>query len=236
MSRRVTYFNSSRISFRPINLAGSQLYFAKNTATPSLWNDQSPNGYDLSQAVAIQQPTIGTDTVDFDGVNDVLIRNGSFFNSDDRGVIFFSFIWDGVNPVNPFSSARTTTNQDLFRISIGSVLQLWYNTGGVNNFLNSNNLSGILNVGYNYGYLMSDSVNYFANINGVDLTWDSGANNGRWFNLNTGRQNLSLSAVIRATAFTYFASKINKIYYNNTALSPSDMAKLETFFSDPNKY
>ena len=43
-------------TFRPPDLLGSQLYYAKDTATPSLWNDQSPNAYNLTQGVAGQQP------------------------------------------------------------------------------------------------------------------------------------------------------------------------------------
>jgi hypothetical protein len=237
MSRRVTYYNSSRVSFRPINLAGSQLYFAKNTATPSLWNDQSPNGFDLSQMIANRQPIISANSVDFDGSNDVLFRNvtNPFF-TDMQGVIFFSFFYETGVTQELLSSADADTNNYLFRlVANGSTnkiqLILRENTVVNNVILNTN----VIADGYNYGYIGSNGSNFFGKINGINQSINATDDNGNWFNFVSNRDNLAIGAVLRLFQ-GFFATKINKIYYNNTALNSSELSKLEMFFSNQNNY
>lgn len=238
MSRRVTYFNSSfTTAFHPLNLAGSQLYFAKNTATPSLWNDQSPNGFDLSQAVASQQPTISANSVDFDGINDGMVNGISdVFLSDTQGVIYFSLIHTPGVIQNLLISADPLTNDNTFRLVVAlDKIFLQILNSPYNNFVGSvNNLVS----GYNYGYVGSTGSSFFMSLNGVVTTFTTTvANDGNWWSSVPNRRNLTMGEWLRLSSTgRYTPSRINKIYYNNTVLSPTNLTKLNTFFSDPNNY
>lgn len=243
MSRRVTYFNSSFASFRPINLAGSQLYFAKNTATPSLWNDQSPNGYDISQGTAIQQPTIGVDTIDFDGSNDIQFNTvTSPFIGDSLGIIYFNGnIATGVSNAFLYVSGSTGTLgrlsfQLIFNGSVNRMqISIRDNSLSVNNVIRSTNTFTTGNI---YGYIKSTGTGYELMVNGVieTLSFVSGSNNGSWFNTIGATDRISIGGIFTGSTIIYNPASVNKIYYNNTALSPSDITKLNNFFSDPNKY
>lgn len=227
---------ASEDTFHPLDLAGTQLYFAKNTATPSLWNDQSPNNYDLTQSTATQQPTISANSVDFDGVNDILFRNvANPFGSDTQGILFFSAYYDGVNQCYILASGDTGSNDYsiVFRINL---------TGNLNLILN-NAMSGAYNliildtpiVGYNYGYFRNDGVSTYFSLNGGAESIPLG-DAGEWLDYVPSRNNLSLGGLIRPSTI-YVPSKLNKIYYNNNgSLSASDLTKLDTFFADPNNY
>lgn len=228
----------SGVSFHPLDLAGTQLYFAKNTATPSLWNDQSPNGYDLTQSTATQQPTISANSVDFDGINDGMV-NGiiDVFSADTNGVIYFSFNYILGETQNLLISADPLTNNNSFRLLafsnkmyIAVRINLSYN-----NFVESvNNLVS----GYNYGYIGSTGTSYFMNLNGVITTFTTTeGDDGAWWSSVPNRKNLSIAEWLRLSpSGRYTPSKVNKIYYNNTVLSASNLTKLNTFFSDPNNY
>ena len=242
MSRRVTYFNSSfTTAFHPLDLAGSQLYYAKNTATPSLWNDQSPNAFDLTQTVAAQQPTIGTDTVDFDGVNDFMNRSVvNPFISDNLGTIYFSvnFVAGEVQRTIIINDPTFTSSRNSFQIIIlptGVIRVLLANSSDtIRNIFDTIN---ILSVGYNYIKLTTNGSSYTVEINGVStsLSFSTGTNNGAWLNdINTTNIRMALNETV--TTFLYGKNKTNKIYYNNTSLSPTNLTKLNTFFADPNKY
>ena len=160
MGKRFTYYAVGS-SFHPLNLAGTQLYYAKNTATPSLWNDQSPNAFDLTQAVASKQPTIGTDTVDFDGINDNQTAIvSSPISSDTDGIVYFSgLLQTGVNSYF-FTYARNTTNNTFFAIEIVSNairVIIRENSLTINNIILSANTFAS---GYIYGYIKSNGSNY----------------------------------------------------------------------------
>ena len=226
-------------SFRPTDLAGSQLYFAKNTATPSLWNDQSPNGHDLSQGTAIQQPTIGANSVDFDGVDDFMSRSVvNPFISHTRGIFFMSFEYVSGEVQNfEISNNTTPANQNRFAIiatAIGSIIIAVNSSTGVQNVFTAD--IGLA-VGYNYISIESDGSQYILKINGVisTFTFSLGSDNGTWLNvLNTNQ--ILMSVLISSAGTLYRKNRTNKLYYNNTALSSSDMAKLDTFFSNPFNY
>jgi hypothetical protein len=51
----------------------------------------------------------------------------------------------------------------------------------------------------------------------------------------SNRDNLAIGAVLRLFQ-GFFATKINKIYYNNTALTSSELSKLAMLFSNQNNY
>lgn len=226
------------IAFHPLDLAGSQLYFAKNTATPSLWNDQSTNGYDLTQSTATQQPTISANSVDFDGVNDTLIRNiANPFSGHTLGTFYFSFYFDG-NRQELFASADSVLNNKLIvfqaTTSFGNKLSVFLSTGTSANRVNS---TDSLVIGYNYGYIASNGSNYILSLNGVLQTniVIVGSDDGTWFGDIPDRDNISIGGVLRSLSF-YSRTRLNKAYYNNTILSAGDITKLNTFFADPNNY
>jgi hypothetical protein len=228
-------------SFNPKYLSGTQLYFAKNTATVSSWNDQSSNGYDLSQAVALQQPTIGANSVDFDGNNDFMIRLVSnVFGSDTQGYIFFSGYY------NNFTQNRILTSCDnassflrRFDININntnSKFQLNIRNGGASINTVTFNTTTLTNGQYYYGWIRSDGSSYSGMLNGVSQAITTTlANDGRWWSFVTLRDNLVIGAISAATT-VFGSAQVNKLYYNNTSLSASDLWKTEQFFANPLNY
>jgi hypothetical protein len=242
MSFSVKYFNTfyNKGGFHPAKISGTQLYFSKNNASVSSWPDGSPNKFNLRQETAIQQPTISANSVDFDGIDDVLFRNISDpFISDTQGVIFFSFYFTlGVNQ-NLLASADNATNNFNFRLVAVSAnkITLQVMTDSLNNNLITLNTSELVN-GYNYGYVGSNGTSYFGSLNGVPQTMlPTLLDDGKWLSSIPNRDNISIGGWLRnTTTGRYTSTKSNKIYYNNTALSSADLAKLETFFSDPNNY
>lgn len=232
---KVDYESIPPATFHPLNLKGSQLYFAKNTATPSLWNDQSTNAYDLSQGVATQQPIISANSVDFDGVNDTLIRNISNpFYSDTLGTFMFSGIYNnaGVNRIFASGDIAGLNRWLAFSIVSGKVGFYWNQAGTQQNI--TLDTTTLTNGQYYYVIIQSDNSTFTGSVNGVAQTI-TGTNNGTWFNSIGNRDNLSIGSLIRSTTLYGFA-RVNKIYYNNTVLSPTNLTKLNTFFSDPNNY
>jgi hypothetical protein len=227
-------------TFNPKFLSGTQLYFAKNTATPSLWNDQSPNVYDLTQGTAIQQPTIGIDSVDFDGSNDFMSRSVTNpFISHTQGIVFFS-----INAVSGstqrflvvnLTSAGAGRNQ--FSISyIGDRIRAIVRNADatINNVFETVNTFG---TGFLYGYIQSNGSTYTISVNGVvqTLSFVIGSNTGAWMNVISS--NVISIARLQSGAFIEFTPvKLNKLYYNNTILSASDLWKTEQFFANPLNY
>ena len=242
MGRRFTYYQMLS-SFRPTDLLGSQLYYAKNTATPSLWNDQSPNAYNLTQGVAGQQPSIGVNTVDYGGINDVQL--GTYINpfgSHTQGVIYFNGeITTGTsNALIYVSSSVGTLGRFSFQLVFnGSVNKMQIvirdNTLSVNNVIRSTNT---YTTGQIYGYIKSTGAGYELMVNGVieTLSFVSGLDNGKWFSAIGSTDTISIGGIFTGGTVIYNTANVNKIYYNNTALSAGDITNLNTFFSDPTKY
>jgi len=225
-------------AFNPKYLSGTQLYFAKNTASVSSWNDQSPNGYNLSQAVALQQPTIGTNSVDF-VPNEFMSRTGNIFGSDTQGIIFFSgYITSGLGG-NFISKGTSTTNNNFFYIQksgVSNKIQIIFRNTSLsfNNVFETNDTFG---TGFIYGYIQSDGSSYTLSVNGVirAVTFVTGSNTGGWFSSMDATDRLSSGALIRLIPL-YTTIGINKIYYNNGTLSTSDLWKTEQFFANPLNY
>jgi hypothetical protein len=226
-------------AFNPKYLSGTQLYFAKNTATVSSWSDQSSNGYDLSQAVALQQPTIGANSVDF-VPNQHLFRNvANAFSGDSEGYIFFSGYYNNTGQNRILSSCDVSTNF-LYRFDVNvnstiSKVQLNVRDGGTINLITLDTTT-LTNGQYYYGWIRSDGSTYSGMVNGISQTIITTlANDGRWWNFVTRRDNLVVGAII-GTSTAFGNAQVNKIYYNNTALSASDIWKTEQFFANPLNY
>jgi hypothetical protein len=227
-------------SFNPRFLSGTQLYFAKNTATVSSWNDQSSNSLAITQGVALQQPTIGTNSVNFDGSNDVLLNSASSpFITHTQGIIFFSgYIVGGVTQrfIN-VSLSTGTLGRFRFGIEVsasGNIVFVIRNNGLNNNFQTTTTFGS----GYVYGYIVSNGSSYTVNINGSasTLTFTNGTNNGSWFNFVGATNRMSIGGLFSGSTVLYTQDQVNKIYYNNTALSASNLWKTEQFFSNPLNY
>jgi hypothetical protein len=232
------------VGFRPTDLAGSQLYFAKNTATPSLWNDQSPNAYDLTQATAIQQPTISANSVDFDGTNDIMFNSTvSPFIADTDGVIFFSFynVLGVTQRIISLSLATgTITGRSTFAIVKNISNKIVLNIRNLsltvqNDFISDNSFPA----GYNYGYIKRVAGGQELYMNGSlePVTYTSNATPGSWLAGVGATNRISFGGVFSNSTVFYGQDQLNKVYYNNNgSLSPSDLTKLDTFFANPNNY
>lgn len=227
-------------AFNPKYLSGTQLYFAKNSATVSNWNDQSPNGYDLSQAVALQQPTIGANSVDFDGSNDVLVRTQtSPFISHTQGVFFFSgYIVGGVTQrfIN-VSLSTATQGRSRFGIEVTAAgnIRFVIRDPSLDNAFQTNDTFGS---GYVYGYIVSNGSTYTVNVNGSSrtLSFLNGINDGKWFDYVGATNRISIGGLFTGSTVLYTQDQVNKLYYNNTVLSASDLWKCEQFFANPLNY
>jgi hypothetical protein len=226
-------------AFNPKFLSGTQLYFAKNSATVSSWNDQSSNGFNLTQAVALQQPTIGTNSVDF-VPNQFLSRTvANAFSGDTGGYIFFSGYYNNSTVNRIFASADIGTaflyRFDILISQVTNKVALSVRNGGTINTIVLDTTT-LTNGAYYYGWIRSNGSSYTAMLNGVSQTITTTlANDGRWFNFVTLRDNISIGAIIGTTT-AFGNAQVNKLYYNNTALSASDLWKTEQFFANPLNY
>jgi hypothetical protein len=221
-------------SFNPKFLTGTQLYFAKNTATVSSWNDQSSNGFTVTQGTALNQPTIGANSVNF-VPNQFMSRTvANAFSGDNSGYIFFSgyYVSGSVNRL--FSSSDVATVNHNIAVSVLSTGQvaIFTTISGAANLVQGNTI--LTNGSYFYGYVYSNGSSYTISVNGVIQTL-TGTNTGSWFNDVVNRDNIVIGALIRSIPI-YGSCNVNKLYYNNTALSASDLWKTEQFFANPLNY
>jgi hypothetical protein len=226
-------------SFNPRFLSGTQLYFAKNTATVSSWNDQSPNGFNLSQGTALNQPTIGTNSVDF-VPNQFMSRTvANAFSGHTIGSVFFSgyVATLGINQIYLSSADTSSVVRYLsFQVSTANQLLVQFYDGGTLNIIRGNT---VLTAGnYFSAEFRQDGTGIRIFLNGVEesLTVTSGSNaSNLWWNFPTSRDNLVIGALIRNTS-AFGGAKINKIYYNNGSLSASDLWKVREFMKNPLNY
>lgn len=223
-------------AFHPSDLTGGQLYLRKDQATASSWISDIGTARDFVQGTATQQPTIGTNTVDFDGVNDAQkVTESDAFGSDFSGIMFFSVEWN--NPTGNdyiFSSAdESVANMAIaFAIFSGKLKYISLDGATTQNLNGTNSLV----TGYNYGYIRSDSSKIYFSLNGATEVLGTGtANVGEWFGDVNGRDNLLLGGLQRNTT-SFVPEYLNKLYYNNTALTSGEIADMNTFMSVPTNY
>ena len=238
MGKRFTYWGSGSSAFHPSQLTGGQLYLRKDQATVSSWVSDIGTARDFIQGTAGQQPTITANSLDFDGVNDLMkVTEANAFGADTSGILFFTVYWGGV------SNELILTSGD---------------EGGVLGFVSRINSSGKLNlitspspgvtdnlistqtavIGLNYGYIKNNGSTITMSLNGSSATTAtafSGSNLGDWFADIPSRDNLVLGALVRNTT-AYTTCELNKIYYNNTALTSGEIADMNTFMSDPTNF
>jgi hypothetical protein len=205
--------------------------------------DQSPNGYDLTQNVATQQPIFGGVSVNFDGTNDIMFNSTvSPFIADTDGVIFFSFYnilgvtqriislslaTGTLTGRSTFALAKTTSNQIIFNLrNLSLTVQ--------NDFTSDNSFPA----GYNYGYLKRVVGGQELYMNGSlePITYINNITPGSWLAGVGATNRISFGGIFTNSTVFYGQDQLNKVYYNNTALSPSDLTKLDTFFANPNNY
>lgn len=230
--------------FDPLNIEGLQLYLNKDLgvtlATGSnvfSWQDQSPNGYLLSQSTVTAQPLLSANSIDFDGVNDNLsLSVANVFGGDSSGIAFFSFYWDGVNNFDLLSSADNLVDNRLIDFqcmaSLGGIIRILTINGATTNSIASTDSCV---VGFNYGWVKSNGTAYEISLNGVIQVVNVllGSNDGTWYADITGRDNLVIGGVKRLTPF-YTPVKSTKIIYSNSpTLTASQIAKIDNFMSQP---
>lgn len=223
------------LSFDPLAINGLQMYLNKKNATVSSWLDQSPNAFDFVQTTAPKQPTISSNSVDFDGVDDFLNVSTLDALSDASGVLFFSNYYNSLDKNILFATSNNSVNDEYFEVRIhtdGSI-RLLVNNSGVFNDIRSTSL--ITNGSYFYCYIKSTGTSYEINLNGVveTLNISSGTNNGEWLGDLVSRDNLTIGANLRLTnVFGY--NKSNKLIYSNAALTPLEISNINNFMANPN--
>lgn len=238
MSRRVNIISPN---FNPRQLDATQMYLRKDLATVSSWLGITRN---FIQPTGTQQPTLAANSVDFDGVNDVMYYNDSnSFGGDTSGVMFFSgYITSGTSNGFFYKSSSTATAG---RFSF----QLVFNGGAVNKIqvtirdasLSVNNVFRSTNTppnGYVYGYIMSNGSNYILSLNGVTevLSFVSGSDNGLWMNAIGVTDYLSIGGIYTGSTVLYNPAKVNKLVYHSGVPSALTLQQMNTFMSIPTNY
>jgi hypothetical protein len=198
------------------------------------WIDQSPNIFIFPQDTVSNMPLLGVDSVDFDGVDDILSVSGSNLLNDSSGVLFFSFYYDGSTSQTILASADNTTNNNMIAFqAVASKIKLLTINGVplVDTLQSTDNLV----IGYNHAYIGSTGLTTFMSLNGVAQVVQviAGVNQGSFFASISGRDNLTISGANRLNPFVN-ANKNNKIIYSNANLSDSVKSKIDNFMSDPN--
>lgn len=225
------------VPFHPSDLTGGQLYLRKDQATPSSWISAIGLSRDFTQSIATQQPTISTNSVDYDGINDIQIKvEANAFNADTLGILYFSGYYDSSNSTQYiFTTAdvSSTAKHLSFGILNGTLFIQATNTS--QDVLAGTNV--LTNGDYFYGYIKSTGSAYEIGLNGVTevLNIIAGSNTGNWFNAIPNRDNINLGGLIRSSSI-YSKTNLNKLYYNNTSLTASEIIDMNTFMSDPTNF
>jgi len=230
-------------AFHPSDLTGGQLYLRKDQATVSSWVSDIGTARNFAQGVASQQPIISTNSVDFDGVNDNQGLNEAHpFGSDAQGSIFISGYFDNSKLNIMFSSTDLSANNEFSNFGINTdgkvrIVFIDSQSGGSSNILDGNIV--IPNGSYYYIRFTGNGIGnpYTLTVNGVTdtLTATAGTDNSKWFDSLLTTDRLNLGALIRPFNF-HSPVKINKIYYNNTALTSGEISNMDTFMSNPLNY
>jgi hypothetical protein len=225
--------------FQPHKVANTQLYIQRKDSTVSLCEDYSANGYDFTQGTAMNQPTLGTNSINFTSPQFMINNTANVFSGDNSGYIFFSgyFNNSGLNIILSSSDVPTNNHFFHFRIALSGKLEIvarW--ASGANAFV----LEGdtvITNGSYYHGWISTNGSTWTAKINGSTqtLTATQGSNNGFFFDDIPNRDNLTIGAVIRSTPL-YGSAQINKVHYVSGSHSALDVWKIEQFMSNPLNY
>ena len=238
MSRRYAFGSSYQSIFHPSQLTGGQLYLRRDQATVSSWISDIGTARDFVQATGTKQPTLGVNKVVFDGTDDFMevVETDPFF-SDSQGIIFFSGYYDSSANNAIFSSSDPLSNARNMEILITSDKIRMLAVEGSSDDLQGSTV--LTNGAYYYGYIKGNGLGnpYTFSINaGIEtVTVNSGLNQSRWFSNITQRTNLVLGARLRLTP-AYRVEELNKLYYNNTALTATEINNMNTFMSDPTNY
>jgi len=222
--------------FKPHLVANTQLYIQRKDSTVSLCPDYSANGYDFTQGVATNQPTLSANSIDFT-TNDFMINNtANVFSGDSSGYIFFAMNHITGQRLDILTSCDTATNNFDFRlVSSASTnkIQLIVRQSGVNNTVILDTTT-LIN-GFNYGWIRSNGSAFSGKVNGVSQTINATIDNGAWLNSVTNRDNIAIGATIRLSPL-YGEGGINKVHYVSGSLSAIDIWKIEQFMSNPLNY
>ena len=222
--------------FKPHLVTNTQLYIQRKDSTVSLCPDYSANGYDFTQAVAVNQPTLGVDSIDFT-TNDFMINNtANVFSGDSSGYIFFAFYHISGQRMDILTSSDNGTDNDFFRLlsaNSDNKIRLRINISGTLNSIILDTTT--LSTGFHYGWVRTDGSSFSGIVDGVSQTINATLDNGNWFDSVANRDNLVIGATIRLTHI-YGEGGINKIHYVSGSLSASDIWKIEQFMSNPLNY
>lgn len=244
MANYITYGSSfGSVPFHPSQLAGGQLYLRKDQATVSSWVSDIGTARNFSQGVAGKQPIISTNSVDFDGINEIQGLSESHpFGADTQGSMFISGYFDNsaLNIMLSTTDASANNEFSYFGINTDGKLRMTFNnsnSGGSSNIIDGTIV--IPNGSYYYIRFTGNGIGnpYTFSVNGVTdtLVATAGTNNSKWFDSLLTTDRLSLAALIRPSNF-FSPVSINKIYYNNTVLTSGEISNMDTFMSDPTKY
>jgi hypothetical protein len=223
--------------FQPHKVANTGLYIQRKDSTVSLCEDYSSNGYDFTQGVAANQPSLGPNSIDF-STNDFMLHSVSdAFVSDNSGYIFFSGYFNNAAVNRIFTSADNSV--------ANKYIELQVTTGGLIRFSVINTTSSIYtgntvisNGAFYHGWIHTNGTTTTMMVNGISQTvtiTGSAALNGQWFNDVSGRDNLAIGAIILSTP-VYGSAQINKVHYVSGSPSAIDVWKIEQFMSNPLNY
>lgn len=162
----------------------------------------SVGGWDMSNPTALSLPTLNEDnaSIDFDGINDILIANMPDFRVDDStGVFHFR-----VNHVDGVTSAAFTSSSNLdannlmsFVINIGNLPQSLINVTGTNYITRSTTQR----TGDRVITIIQDGVELRMLEGASEIPYSLSGYDTRWFNTLTDRTNIAIGGSNDLTPF-----------------------------------
>lgn len=226
-------------AFNPLtDINGLSLYINKGNATVSSWLDQSPNAFNFEQATGTKQPSIGANSVDYDGIDDFqeeVVVNA--YSGDSSGIMFFCGYFNN-GAVNYYLSSSDISVADMY-INFGVLdtgeIFIQVNEGGDHRLCHST--TQVVNGAFFYGEIKTDGLTYTMKLDGgVETVLELvGSNDGKFFSFVSGRDNLNLSRLIRSTATAYSPNSISGMIYTNDH-TITNVEAINNFMSDPNNF
>ena len=198
----------------------------------SQWDDQSTNGFDVTQGVGANQPDHvansqnGLPGIDFNGTTDYLERVMSDFSNQGVGTFFYVVsAVDALGVAEAFTSSdialTTQTCRFFFRDRVVEI-QMRDDSVGFND-----TLQGVTTINADANLIMfqSDGSTITCEINGSSETLNvsAGGNNGNWLGDVTDRDNIVLAALIRTSVTSISDLIIHEMGIYSDAKSAADI-------------
>ena len=202
------------------------------------WEDQSGNGFDVTQAVAANKPLLKTGILNgkpvlrFDKTNDYLSRAAVLGESDTQGTLFFVAGTDDADQqmVLCISDDASNSRRILFgKAAIDDRMELFQRAADVGEQIDG---STAVNDGVHRIFTFKSSgtvYTFYLNGTAEEINVVAGANNGDWIGDCSSLDVTAVGAWVYSGVVSYWEDDIAEIIYYDTALSDAEREKVENY-------